>query len=246
MSTDTIYQSVLRAVKTRTQNRHEKLCILDIGAGQGQLLRLLLGHLDAEASACDYHTERFELANVPIAKINLNHDALPYADGTFDLITCSEVVEHVENYHDLLRKARRVLKPGGLLVLTTPNVLNMKSRLRYFASGFANLFGPLPVKNDKLYETSGHITPIPYFYLARSMLDAGFGEIKLDIDKTQKTSLVLYLLLYPLWLTVWFVFLSAERNRYQTLTPENEDYVRQHGAFSAMTGRTIVVSAIKK
>jgi len=48
-----------------------------------------------------------------------------------------------------------VLKPNGLMVVTTPNVLNMKSRLRYLVSGFANLFGPLPVKNQDRFNTAG-------------------------------------------------------------------------------------------
>jgi cyclopropane fatty-acyl-phospholipid synthase-like methyltransferase len=58
------------------------------------------------------------------------------------------VIEHLGNYRDLFRQVHRILKPGGLFVLTTANVLNLKSRLRPVLTGFASLFGPLPVKNS--------------------------------------------------------------------------------------------------
>lgn len=46
---------------------------------------------------------------------------LPFADESFDLIWCSEVIEHLEDPAFALGELRRVTKPGGTLVLTTPN-----------------------------------------------------------------------------------------------------------------------------
>jgi ubiquinone/menaquinone biosynthesis C-methylase UbiE len=249
MSTEKIYRAVLRVAASRLSSAASsgQLSILDIGAGEGRLLEKLMQVFPKTvcARACDFHTERFELGSVPIARVDLNHEALPYKSGAFDLVTCSEVIEHLENYYALLHEAYRVLKHGGLLVLTTPNVLNMKSRLRYFGSGFANLFGPLPIRNDERYSTNGHINPIPYFYLARALAEAGFSGIQLDIDKLQKTSLALLAFLYPIWWLAWESFLGRERRKYRTLSPENEPYVKAHGAGKLLTGRTIVVSAVK-
>ena len=47
--------------------------------------------------------------------------ALPFPDRSFDLIWCSEVLEHLVNPAFSSREFRRVLKPGGHLILTTPN-----------------------------------------------------------------------------------------------------------------------------
>jgi SAM-dependent methyltransferase len=180
-----------------------------------------------------------------VSQLDLNAQPLPYPDESFDLVTCSEVLEHVENFRAVLREIRRVLKPGGLMVITTPNVLNMKSRLRYLVTGFASLFGPLPVKNQDRFNTGGHITPIPYFYLAHAMLDCDFRDLQLSTDKLQGSSRALNVLFAPLVWFGWRKFLSMERNRYHTLARENEPYVLQHNSRVVRLGRTIVVSAFK-
>lgn len=47
--------------------------------------------------------------------------ALPFAAGRFDKVVCSEVIEHIPNADRAISEFRRVLKPGGLLVVSTPN-----------------------------------------------------------------------------------------------------------------------------
>jgi len=49
------------------------------------------------------------------------NERLPFADKSFDLVWCSEVIEHLRDPAFALSELRRVAKPGGLLVLTTPN-----------------------------------------------------------------------------------------------------------------------------
>jgi len=242
MSTSAIYEAVIGAVARRVSAKPKHL---DVGAGRGQLIALLRERLQADSRACDFHVENFRLHDVPIARTNLDKEPLPFADAEFDVVTCSEVVEHVENPRRLMREAWRVLKPGGTLVMTTPNVLNAVSRVRYLVSGFANLFGPLPAKNDKLYSTGGHITPLPYFYLAHALLDADFGEVELDIDRTQKTSVLLAVLFFPLIALGWLRFWGREERKYGTLTPENRVHVARHFSWRMLVGRTVVVSARK-
>jgi SAM-dependent methyltransferase len=242
MSTQAIYDALIGTVQRRASG---KIKHLDIGAGRGQLIALLKQRMDAESQACDFHVENFAVQGIPLARVNIDREPLPYPDAAFDVVTCSEVVEHVENPRRLIREAWRVLKPGGVLVMTTPNVLNAVSRVRYLVSGFANLFGPLPAKNDKLYSTGGHITPIPYFYLAHALLDADFGEVDLDVDRTQKSSAVLTVLLSPVIVLGWIRFWAREERKYRTLTPENRAHVARHFSWPVLVGRTVVVSARK-
>ena len=245
MSTSQIYEAVARVAKGAWPST-SRLKHLDIGAGRGELIERLAAGLPLESFACDFHVELFQARGIPIEKVDLDRDKLPYAEGEFDLVTCSEVIEHLENYRALIREAHRVLKPGGLLVLTTPNVLNAYSRLRYVASGFANLFGPLPVKNDRRYSTGGHISPIPYFYLAHALLDADFERISLGIDKVQKTSVACLIFLTPLLVPGWLRFWAREKGKYRTLTPENRAEVSRHFSWPILVGRTIIVSCRKQ
>lgn len=246
MSTAQIYEALISvAEKEYTGSDAPTLKHLDIGAGEGRLIQLLRTRLPVHSVACDFHVERFGLDGVSTTTVNLNSEPLPYPDSTFDFVSCSEVVEHLENYRGLIREVNRVLKPRGLFVLTTPNVLNTFSRVRYLVSGFANLFGPLPVKNDKLYSTGGHITPIPYFYLAHSLLDADFDGVRLTIDKVQKTSVLWLVLLAPFIIAGWLRFLRLEERKFRTLTPENRIHVSRHFSWPLLVGRTIVVSSRK-
>lgn len=246
MSTQNIYDAVIRAARRRLpslaagQDRH-----LDIGAGEGHLILEFRKHFPLDSRACDFHIERFAADHVPCAQLNLNKDPLPYADGQFDLVTSSEVVEHLESYRGLLREAFRVTKEGGVLIVTTPNVLNVCSRVRTLFCGFANLFGPLPVRHDEFYSTSGHITPIPYFYLAHALMDAGFEDLQLDTDKTQHTSVFWLVLLFPFLALGWWRFMRQERKRFKTITKENEMHVRAHFSWPVLVSRTIVLSAVK-
>jgi SAM-dependent methyltransferase len=248
LSTLQIYNAVIGAARRRLSERRtppSPVKHLDVGAGKGDLIRRIAGALPCISQACDCHVELFELKEVPVSAVDLNSAPLPYAGGAFDLVTCSEVVEHLENYRHLLREAHRVLKPGGIFIVTTPNVLNVYSRVRYLVSGFANLFGPLPARNDKRYSTGGHIMPIPYFYLAHGLADAGFSDVELEMDKVQKTSVFWLALFFPLVFLGWRRFLSLERKKYRTMTPENERHVAKHLSWAALVGRTLVVSAVK-
>ena len=54
---------------------------------------------------------------------------LPYNDETFDIIHCSHVIEHLVNPDQVLIEAKRILKPGGLLIIATPNIASWIGRI---------------------------------------------------------------------------------------------------------------------
>ena len=57
-------------------------------------------------------------------RIEADTDRLPFIDGSFDLITANMVIEHLADPAAALREVQRVLKPGGVFLCHTPNLLN--------------------------------------------------------------------------------------------------------------------------
>ena len=94
---------------------------LDLGCGDGRLsAELRAKELTlADVSAVALARAR---ARLPAARtVELDPDAaLPLADSCFDLVLCTETIEHVRDVQLFLSEARRVLRPGGELALTTP------------------------------------------------------------------------------------------------------------------------------
>ena len=72
-------------------------------------------------------------------------EPLPYEDASFDGVVCVEVLEHIDGHERLFREVERVLKPGGVFLFTTPNVMSIKSRLSFLWTGFEHSFYPLEV-----------------------------------------------------------------------------------------------------
>ena len=97
---------------------------------------------------------------------------LPYNDTFFDCVSCFEGLEHAENYHFILREFYRVLKPGGKLMISTPNPLNIKSRIRFFRTGTFRGFPHLP----QMPADGGHlhISPVNLSFLISFAEKYGF------------------------------------------------------------------------
>ena len=245
MSTEKIYRATISSIENNLPNT-DSLKHLDIGSGTGELIKRLQGvRAKLISDACDYTDTLIELKGQKVDIVDLNDDLLPYADDTYDLVTATEVIEHLENPRLFVREINRVLKPGGVCVLSTPNVLNLNSRLRYLWFGFPTLFGPLPIGSRKLESCSGHISPISYYYVYHAMKESGFDEISLSIDKFQRSGM-LKLLFLGLPIKIKDFLIKSKERRKNTIDDANVNVVNKINAIEMLLGRTIIVTAIKK
>lgn len=87
--------------------------------------------------------------------------------GSINVIVASEVIEHLENPRSLLRDVARLLRPDGILVLTTPNNESIRSLLSLTTRGSFAAFG------ESSYPA--HITPVLRIDLARVVDEAGLS-----------------------------------------------------------------------
>ena len=105
--------------------------ILDVGSGSGQILKHILRHTRSNSRiiACDLSyqmlrraQQRLDTQRVGFVAADITH--LPFADNSFDCITCGWVIEHLPDPVPGLREMARVLKPGGsLLLMATEDTL---------------------------------------------------------------------------------------------------------------------------
>jgi 2-polyprenyl-3-methyl-5-hydroxy-6-metoxy-1,4-benzoquinol methylase len=104
--------------------------ILDFGAGTGELLaRLLELNTYRRLAGIDlFRRPDWLPASVSWSRLDLN-EPLPESTpiGSLDAVVCTEVIEHLENPRQVFRTLASLLKPGGVLVLTTPNIECLRS-----------------------------------------------------------------------------------------------------------------------
>jgi SAM-dependent methyltransferase len=103
--------------------------ILDVGAGEGALVeRYREWGYDVVGIDSAYESQNVEKADLL---------ALPFEDESFDILFCLDVLEHVEllDQPKALDEMRRVLKPGGVLLMSVPNLAHLHSRLRFLFTG---------------------------------------------------------------------------------------------------------------
>lgn len=108
--------------------------VLEIGVNPGQFTEMLV-HAGFSVSGTDlfpeHRTEVWQRLGVEVRRWNIDIEAPPYADGSFDIIIFSEVIEHLANPPlEALETFYRLLAPGGYLCISTPNQFYFKSRLR--------------------------------------------------------------------------------------------------------------------
>ncbi|MFN3849991.1 MAG: class I SAM-dependent methyltransferase [Spirosomataceae bacterium] len=105
--------------------------VIDLSAGSGYVANLW-HKAGAKVSPYDMFPELLKSDNLKCQKIDLN-EKLPIASESADYVLLMETIEHIPNQYQLLNEIGRILKKGGILVLTKPNNSNISSR-------FANLW----------------------------------------------------------------------------------------------------------
>lgn len=104
--------------------------VLDLPAGNG-VSSLLLSRLGAEPLPFDAFPEYFKVDGMNCQYSNVL-DRIELPDHSVDVVLCQEGLEHFSDQNKVLNEFNRVLKPGGILLLTTPNYSGLRSRMSYF------------------------------------------------------------------------------------------------------------------
>lgn len=150
---------------------------LDVPAGRGHLSRELLCRGFHDLTCVDIlEANDFPLISETTYVQSDINNPLPFPDGHFDTIVSREGIEHLVTPFAFLAELCRVLKPGGVLFLTTPNIMTVDARMKFLLSGYFQGFRELRDNHAGLrqLEFQGHISPIYFGQLAYFLGNYGF------------------------------------------------------------------------
>jgi SAM-dependent methyltransferase len=176
--------------------------LLNVPAGNG-VMSARLREEGYEVVSADLFPEHCVIeGDVPV-EADMN-EPLPFEEGSFDGVVSQEGVEHLEDLAGFLRECRRVLRPGGHLWVTTPNYMDLSSRLAFLLSGQKAWRAGLPNEQSTLWGRDGdrvyhgHAFTLPWFQLRYLLRVAGFDGIDLEARGWSLSSCVMYPFFRPL------------------------------------------------
>lgn len=149
--------------------------LLDVGCGDGTL-GYHAKNMYNEIYGVDISEKALKIARkrgVITFKVDLNKDKLPFQDNFFDAVTCLDVIEHVIDPRFLIKEIYRVLKTGGILIISTPNI-------RYWKYLFSLIFkGKFPKTSDdtELWD-GGHLHYFTFKDIEELLKSNGFKIVK--------------------------------------------------------------------
>ncbi len=214
--------------------------VLDMPCGSGAFLRRLLDSpFEGWGADIAPHPAIPEEAAFTLADMN---EPLPFDDGDFDAVVSIEGIEHIRRPFDFVNECARILKPGGLLILTTPNISALRSRWRWLLTGFHHKGAWPLVENDPL--PRHHINLLSYPQIRYIFHTAGLRIEHRDTNRVKAASW-LYLPLAPLTrlITRWVLWRGAKNDALAAL---NREVAREMYSLPVCFGENIILIARKE
>ncbi len=160
----------LEIIKNYKKEKHGTLKALDIGCGDGGIAERIQ-NLGINMYGIDVSHE--QLKNAEKRGVHTQEGdiqkTLPYNDNSFDIVFAGEVIEHIADPRNFVTEINRILKTGGLFVVTTPNLAGFDNRIRL-------LFGKIPRCIEPLSSHHyQHVRPFTFSSLEDFLNKGGFA-----------------------------------------------------------------------
>lgn len=207
-----VLQSVIEHAKSLSK---DKVSILEIGSGRGALSVAIRDAL--EEAGIKYEIECGDIEPHQINDQKLGFEC-HYVDAqdkfnlnkSYDIGIVVELIEHIENPFHLIREFAGILKPGSLLIITSPNILSLGSRLRFFLTGCYDYFRrPF----NEYWLNMGHVNPINPLQLMYILRKNGFENIAVTTNKATTNSILMLPFAPLIFLFSFFHYILRENRK---------------------------------
>jgi len=165
---------IIKTVKLVGKNKN----VLDVGCGYGHITELIKkqGNKVKCIETSDNAIKHIKKLGIEVFDIDLSTKWEENIKEKFDVVVCTEVIEHVFDTDNLINNINKVLKKGGHLVISTPNVAS-------FGRRFMLLFGINPIlEYTTRKEDAGHIRYFTFSDLEKLLKEHGFETIERHSD----------------------------------------------------------------
>jgi SAM-dependent methyltransferase len=190
--------------------------LLDVSCKEGDVLQALHSR-GFSLRGTNYEPSGPGLNGIPIDYGVDLLKPLPYGDASFDIVLLVEVIEHLENHRVAISELARILKPGGVLILTTPNIMRLNSRLHFFWSGYHKTkrrFIPFDTPLAQAHRFHNYPIDLPIlYYLCRQN---HLALERIGKSKIKPYSRLLFVVFgLPVLAYTWYTLLLREKNATQ-------------------------------
>ena len=185
-----------------------RTAVLDIGAHSGALLHRFKDAGYSDLAAADLDTTVFNLSGVPLTRIDANQPFAHLFDRTFNLITCTDIIEHLDAPRQFFAEARQLLNDDGHIAFSVPNVAFWEGRVKFALKGELWGFG------RRNYMAQRHISPLTIDQAELLLREIGYKPVAWTTQGTFATP-ARRIVLSPLWLP--FYLLDRKRTLGESL-----------------------------
>lgn len=165
LSDEAIYAMVARALSERKVKGE---MLVDVGCGVGNLWPFVR-HDFARYIGIDVLRYEGFPAEAEFRQVDLDTGRAPLPDGCADVVAAIETIEHLENPRAFMRELARLCKPGGWVLVTTPNQLSLLSLLTLVTKHRFQAFGES--------DYPAHLTALLEIDLRRIAIECGLADI---------------------------------------------------------------------
>ena len=168
------HQRIYRTVADVLAARRAAGVLADVGCGRGDLWETLRGSF---RSCIGIDAVRYDglPSDVEFHAGDLDQGPLPLADASVDVAAAVEVIEHLDHPRAFVRELARIVRPGGWVVVSTPNQLSALSLLTLILKGRFSAF------QDDAYPA--HRTALLEIDLHRIMTECGLAEVAVSFTR---------------------------------------------------------------